>query len=90
MWPKKPDEVGCTANFSAGGPQDHTKNANVCLFFFPLALYTCDVICVFLFKEEDEKERISQAKEVNDDEGTEHAEAAEDSLLGLSVDEVGL
>lgn len=47
-------------------------------------------MCVFLLQEEDEKERISQAKDVNESEGTEHAEAAEDSLLGLSVDEVGL
>ncbi|KAL2095026.1 hypothetical protein ACEWY4_009745 [Coilia grayii] len=38
-------------------------------------------------QEEDEKERISQATEVNEDDGTEHAEAAEDSLMGLSIDE---
>ncbi|XP_063060093.1 rab GTPase-binding effector protein 1 [Engraulis encrasicolus] len=38
-------------------------------------------------QEEDEKERISQATEVNEDDGAEHAEAAEDSLMGLSIDE---
>ncbi|XP_076131434.1 rab GTPase-binding effector protein 1 isoform X1 [Alosa pseudoharengus] len=35
--------------------------------------------------EKDEKERISQAKD--EDDGTEPAEAAEDSLMGLSIDE---
>ncbi|XP_058631222.1 rab GTPase-binding effector protein 1 [Onychostoma macrolepis] len=38
-------------------------------------------------QEEDEKERLSQAKEASEDDGTEHAEAAEDSLLGLSIEE---
>ncbi|XP_062392135.1 rab GTPase-binding effector protein 1 [Sardina pilchardus] len=36
-------------------------------------------------QEDDEKERISQAKD--EDDGTEPAEAAEDSLMGLSIDE---
>lgn len=38
-------------------------------------------------QEEDEKERLSQAKEASEDEGTEHAEAVEDSLLGFSIEE---
>uniref|UniRef100_A0A673L4T3 Rab GTPase-binding effector protein 1-like n=1 Tax=Sinocyclocheilus rhinocerous TaxID=307959 RepID=A0A673L4T3_9TELE len=38
-------------------------------------------------QEEDEKERLSQAKEASEDDGTEHAEAGEDSLLGLSIEE---
>ncbi|XP_051967328.1 rab GTPase-binding effector protein 1 isoform X2 [Xyrauchen texanus] len=38
-------------------------------------------------QEEDEKERLSQAKETSEDEGTEHPEAVEDSLLGLSIEE---
>ncbi|XP_043095896.1 rab GTPase-binding effector protein 1 isoform X1 [Puntigrus tetrazona] len=38
-------------------------------------------------QEEDEKERLSQAKEASEDDGTEHAEAVEDSLLGLSIEE---
>ncbi|KAA0716405.1 Rab GTPase-binding effector protein 1 [Triplophysa tibetana] len=38
-------------------------------------------------QEEDEKERLSQAKEASEDEVTEHAEAVEDSLLGLSIEE---
>lgn len=39
-------------------------------------------------QEEDEKERLSQAKEASEDEVTEHAEVMEDSLLGLSIEEV--
>ena len=39
-------------------------------------------------QEEDEKQRINQAKEAGEDDSTEHAEAAEDSLLGLSIEEV--
>lgn len=39
-------------------------------------------------QEEDEKERLSQANEASEDDGTEHAEAVEDSLLGLSIEEV--
>ncbi|ROL48729.1 Rab GTPase-binding effector protein 1 [Anabarilius grahami] len=38
-------------------------------------------------QEEDEKEQLSQAKEASEDDGTEHAEAVEDSLLGLSIEE---
>uniref|UniRef100_A0A9J8DH47 Rab GTPase-binding effector protein 1 n=1 Tax=Cyprinus carpio carpio TaxID=630221 RepID=A0A9J8DH47_CYPCA len=38
-------------------------------------------------QEEDEKERLSQAKEASEDDGTEHTEAVEDSLLGLSIEE---
>ncbi|NP_001116759.2 rab GTPase-binding effector protein 1 isoform 2 [Danio rerio] len=38
-------------------------------------------------QEEDEQERLSQAKEASEDDGTEHAEAVEDSLLGLSIEE---
>ncbi|XP_042612890.1 rab GTPase-binding effector protein 1-like isoform X4 [Cyprinus carpio] len=38
-------------------------------------------------QEEDEKERLSQANEASEDDGTEHAEAVEDSLLGLSIEE---
>ncbi|RXN33057.1 rab GTPase-binding effector 1 isoform X2 [Labeo rohita] len=38
-------------------------------------------------QEEDEKERLSQAKEASEDDGTEQAEAVEDSLLGLSIEE---
>ncbi|KAI4902069.1 hypothetical protein NFI96_033541 [Prochilodus magdalenae] len=38
-------------------------------------------------QEEDEKQRINQTKEAVDGDGTEHAEAAEDSLLGLSIEE---
>uniref|UniRef100_A0AAR2LHI5 Rab GTPase-binding effector protein 1 n=1 Tax=Pygocentrus nattereri TaxID=42514 RepID=A0AAR2LHI5_PYGNA len=38
-------------------------------------------------QEEDEKQRINQAKEAGEDDSTEHAEAAEDSLLGLSIEE---
>ncbi|XP_056601471.1 rab GTPase-binding effector protein 1 isoform X1 [Triplophysa dalaica] len=38
-------------------------------------------------QEEDEKERMSQAKEASEDEVTEHAEAVEDSLLGFSIEE---
>ncbi|XP_030648324.1 rab GTPase-binding effector protein 1 isoform X2 [Chanos chanos] len=38
-------------------------------------------------QEEDEKEWISQAKEANEEDGTEPAETAEDSLLGLSMEE---
>ncbi len=41
-------------------------------------------------QEEDEKERLSQAKEASEDDGTEHAEATEDSLLGFSIEEVFL
>ncbi|KAG1957428.1 rab GTPase-binding effector protein 1 isoform X2 [Pimephales promelas] len=37
-------------------------------------------------QEEDEKERLSQAKEASEDDGT-HADAVEDSLLGLSIEE---
>ncbi|XP_026068182.1 rab GTPase-binding effector protein 1-like isoform X3 [Carassius auratus] len=38
-------------------------------------------------QEEDEKERLIQAKEASEDDGTEHTEAVEDSLLGLSIEE---
>uniref|UniRef100_A0A8B9HG35 Rabaptin, RAB GTPase binding effector protein 1 n=1 Tax=Astyanax mexicanus TaxID=7994 RepID=A0A8B9HG35_ASTMX len=38
-------------------------------------------------QEEDEQQRISQAKDVGEDDGPDHAEAAEDSLLGLSIEE---
>ncbi|KAK9974116.1 hypothetical protein ABG768_022225 [Culter alburnus] len=38
-------------------------------------------------QEEDEKEQLSQAKEASEDDGMEHAEAVEDSLLGLSIEE---
>ncbi|XP_067293898.1 rab GTPase-binding effector protein 1 isoform X2 [Pseudorasbora parva] len=38
-------------------------------------------------QEEDEKERLSQAKEASEDDGTEHGETVEDSLLGLSIEE---
>uniref|UniRef100_A0A672QX50 Rab GTPase-binding effector protein 1-like n=1 Tax=Sinocyclocheilus grahami TaxID=75366 RepID=A0A672QX50_SINGR len=38
-------------------------------------------------QEEDEKERLSQAKEASEDDGTEHAEAVEDFLFGLSIEE---
>ncbi|KAI1903725.1 hypothetical protein AGOR_G00030180 [Albula goreensis] len=38
-------------------------------------------------QEEDEKQRMSQAKELKEEEATDQAEAAEDSLLGLSTDE---
>ncbi|TRY86838.1 hypothetical protein DNTS_028659 [Danionella cerebrum] len=37
--------------------------------------------------EEDEKERLSQAREASEEDGTEQAEAVEDSLLGLSIEE---
>ncbi|KAG9341449.1 hypothetical protein JZ751_019259 [Albula glossodonta] len=40
-----------------------------------------------LRQEEDEKQRMSQAKELKEEEATDQAEAAEDSLLGLSTDE---
>lgn len=42
------------------------------------------------YQEEDEKEQLSQAKEASEDDGTEHAEAVEDSLLGLSIEEVSV
>uniref|UniRef100_A0A673IXL7 Rabaptin, RAB GTPase binding effector protein 1 n=1 Tax=Sinocyclocheilus rhinocerous TaxID=307959 RepID=A0A673IXL7_9TELE len=38
-------------------------------------------------QEEDEMERLSQAKEASEDDGTEHGETVEDSLLGLSIEE---
>ncbi|XP_051552053.1 rab GTPase-binding effector protein 1-like isoform X4 [Myxocyprinus asiaticus] len=38
-------------------------------------------------QEEDEKEILSQAKEASEDEGIDQAEAVEDSLLGLSIEE---
>ncbi|CAM4535868.1 unnamed protein product [Leuciscus chuanchicus] len=38
-------------------------------------------------QEEDEKERLSQAKEASEDDGMEHADTVEDSLLGLSIEE---
>ncbi|KAJ8275829.1 hypothetical protein COCON_G00075810 [Conger conger] len=38
-------------------------------------------------QEEDEKQRISLAKELKEDDSTEQGEPAEDSLLGLSTDE---
>ncbi|KAK2816509.1 hypothetical protein Q7C36_022780 [Tachysurus vachellii] len=38
-------------------------------------------------QEEDEKERLSQAQEAGDDDGADHTEAAEDSFLGLSIEE---
>uniref|UniRef100_A0A671NPH5 Rab GTPase-binding effector protein 1 n=1 Tax=Sinocyclocheilus anshuiensis TaxID=1608454 RepID=A0A671NPH5_9TELE len=38
-------------------------------------------------QEEDEMERLSQAKEASEDDGTEHGETVEDSLLGFSIEE---
>ncbi|XP_062844796.1 rab GTPase-binding effector protein 1 [Trichomycterus rosablanca] len=37
--------------------------------------------------EEDEKERLSQAKKAREDDGVDHTDAAEDSFLGLSIEE---
>uniref|UniRef100_A0A672QXB7 Rab GTPase-binding effector protein 1-like n=1 Tax=Sinocyclocheilus grahami TaxID=75366 RepID=A0A672QXB7_SINGR len=56
-----------------------------------VALYfTVRFYCKFMQifgQEEDEKERLSQAKEASEDDGTEHAEAVEDFLFGLSIEE---
>lgn len=41
-----------------------------------------------MFQEEDEKERLSQAQEAGEDDCADHTEAAEDSFLGLSIEEV--
>lgn len=41
-----------------------------------------------VIQEEDEKERLSQAQEAGEDDGADHTEAAEDSFLGLSIEEV--
>lgn len=41
-----------------------------------------------IFQEEDEKERLSQAQEAGEDDGADHTDAAEDSFLGLSIEEV--
>lgn len=41
-----------------------------------------------IFQEEDEKERLSQAQEAGEDDCADHTEAAEDSFLGLSIEEV--
>ncbi|KAM9440324.1 rab GTPase-binding effector protein 1 [Clarias gariepinus] len=38
-------------------------------------------------QEEDEKERLSQAQEAGEDDCADHTEAAEDSFLGLSIEE---
>ncbi|MCI4394566.1 hypothetical protein PGIGA_G00170280 [Pangasianodon gigas] len=38
-------------------------------------------------QEEDEKERLSQAQEAGEDDGADHTDAAEDSFLGLSIEE---
>lgn len=47
--------------------------------------------CVYVFsffQEEDEKERLSQAQEAGEDDGADHTEGAEDSFLGISIEEV--
>lgn len=40
------------------------------------------------FKEEDEKERLSQVKELHEEDGGDNTEPLEDLFLGLSVEEV--
>lgn len=47
-----------------------------------------DVYVFFFFQEEDEKERLSQAQEAGEDDGADHTEGAEDSFLGISIEEV--
>lgn len=44
--------------------------------------------CHLLLKEEDEKERLSQVKELHEDDGGDNTEPLEDLFLGLSVEEV--
>lgn len=49
------------------------------------------MIKVFLFspsQEEDEKERLSQVKELHEEDGGDNTEPLEDLFLGLSVEEV--
>lgn len=47
-----------------------------------------ETMLFFFLQEEDEKEQLSQAQEVGEDDTADHTEAGEDSFLGFSIEEV--